>query len=450
MTGSYGPDLDPSEADYDPQTDAFVDARIAKERRYQHFDRQLTQAEREAPYRLDATNVNHAFAPLLGFEQIKRKVRRDKATEALVVKRKPRRIRYASHRDARHLSAYAARLSFAYEKRIELESLGPSVLAYRATGSTNIDHAKSLFDEIAAVGDCTVLALDISAFFDRLDHRYLRRMVKEVLGVTRLEDHDWNVFRNVTRYSWVDLKMLRLWLGPAKERRGTVCTKAEYHRWISRGGRQSGLVQMNDGGAGIPQGTPVSGLYANLYLLHVDLALRAWAADRGGSYRRYSDDIAILLPGRVDRHDVEAEVARHLGTAHLQLSEDKTEVATFVGGKAMDGHPIQYLGFTYDGDRTLIRMSSIHAYRMKIRRGIHSKMMATRAKLRRLDQPFDPKKLHRKKLKATYTSLGGGRNFYRYAERASKTLGAPEILRQLRRHDRWFAKDFAAAVARCS
>jgi hypothetical protein len=86
------------------------------------------------------------------------------------------------------------------------------VLAYRhiprgsddPRGKCNIDFAYEAFLKVKELGDCFAVALDISQFFESLDHGHLKRLWSEVLGVSELPPDHFNVFRNITRYSVVD------------------------------------------------------------------------------------------------------------------------------------------------------------------------------------------------------------------------------------------------------
>jgi len=116
----------------------------------------------------------------------------------------------------------------------------------------------------------------------------------------------------------------------------------------------------------------------------------------------------------------------------LAMSVDKTDTADFKGGLLVSPTPIQYLGFTFDGQRTLIRPSSLDAYRGKMRRGIHAKMIAAKAKNVPSFEVFRRESLSR------YTHLGKRRNFLRYAYKAAGVMGCPEIRHQVKRHVTWF------------
>lgn len=423
MPGFY----QPSENEFDPSTDDFVLTALSKERKYKHFD--LPLVDRELAFDFSREDQPHRFLPLLGFTDVARRYVR-KASGDREVKVKERPIRFAGHKDAAYLQAYAGHLNEFYEKALAQDGTSGSVLAYRRGGGTNIHHAKALFDEIRARGECTVFAMDISGFFDCLDHLLLRDEVAGLLGVTRLNGHHATVWKNVARYSWVETSDLDKLLGRKRNCHGRVCSPADFSDHVR--GRKDGLIRTHDQTIGIPQGTPVSGLYANIYLRTFDREMIAWCAELGGSYRRYSDDIAVILPLGAKVQHVVAVVEKMLADFGLAMSVDKTDTADFMGGRLISATPIQYLGFTFDGAKTLIRPSSLDAYRGKMRRGIHAKLVAAKAKS---IPSFD---VYKRESLARYTHLGKRRNFLRYAYKASEVMGCPEIRRQVSHHVTWF------------
>lgn len=427
----------PSENEFDPSTDDFVLPILSKERRYRHFD--LPLSVREQVFDFSREDKPHRFLPLLGFTDVARRyVKNSSGEKSVKVKKRP--IRFASHGDAAYLQAYAAHLNEFYEHALKSDGTSPYVLAYRRGGGTNIHHAKSLFDEIRLRGNCTVFAMDISGFFDCLDHSLLRDEIAGLLGVGRLSGHHGTVWKNTTCYSWVETEDLDKLLGRRRDGHGRICSHADFLEHVR--GRSSGLVRTHDQKYGIPQGTPISGLYANIYLRTFDREMAGWCAKLGGSYRRYSDDIAVILPLGAKFNHVVSIVEKMLADFELTMSVEKTETADFRGGCLVSATPIQYLGFTFDGQKILIRPSSVDAYRAKMRRGIHAKLVAAKSK----DIPS--LKVFKRESFARYTHLGKRRNFLRYAYKAADVMQSPEIKRQVSRHITWFNRAWEREVIR--
>lgn len=439
----------PSENEFDPKIDDFVLRSISKERKYKHFDLPLQGRGREQDFDFSQEKEVHRFWPLLGFTDIARKYvrikddngnwKRDSNGDFLKeVVEKPRPIRFAGHEDAAYLQAYATHLNDFYERALIEDGTASNVLAYRKGGGTNIHHAKSLFDEITHRGECSVIAMDISGFFDNLDHLILRDEIMGLLGESRLDGHHGTVWKNVTRYSWVETIDLDERLGRRRNGRGRVCTPRDFVEHVQ--GRKNGLVRKHDKPFGIPQGTPVSGLYANIYLRTFDREMLDWCERRGGSYRRYSDDIAVVLPSLCATDNVVASVEAMLAKFKLKMSIKKTEMAHFKSGHLISANPIQYLGFTFDGTKTLIRHSSIDAYLGKMRRGIHAKLVAAKAK------EVPSFQVYQRQLRSRYTHAGKRRNFIKYAHKAADIMGSPEIKQQVKRNVTWFERAWESEV----
>ena len=433
-----GPDLEDEDV-FDIEADDFIALSMTKSRKYRHFDSPIDQTRLQAGFTLRNSDPTHRFLPLLGYTDQKRRVYRD-SDKRLRLNKKPRPIRFASHEDAAYLQAYAQHLSTRYERTLAECELDSTVLAYRPTGLTNIHHAKSLFDEILEKRNCTVTALDISGFFDTLSHSHLKQELADMLGTARLQGHDWAVFSNMTRYSWVEIDEIDQLLGKERALGDRICTPQQFKDYIR--GTKGGLVQVHDYDFGIPQGTPISGLYANIYMQSFDKAMRDFTKRHGGSYRRYSDDIAIVLPNGDVNDDVVDYTQKLLADYALCLSEDKTDRSTFSGEPPTADQSIQYLGFTFDGRRTLIRSSSINLYRKKMRRGIHAKIVA--AKMNEIAQ----NEIHQREARSRYTHVGKRRNFLKYAYRAADILDAPEIREQVKRHVTWFERSWKREIFR--
>jgi hypothetical protein len=145
-------------------------------KRYPHFDSQLSIQDAVALATNPKAVVTHKFYPFILYTN--RWTRFAKRGEDGDVKKRP--IRYASRGDAYIFAYYRYLLTQEYEAALSKNSLDESVIAYRririidGTGKCNIHFARDAFEKIKKLGNCYVVALDISGFFESLDHSILR------------------------------------------------------------------------------------------------------------------------------------------------------------------------------------------------------------------------------------------------------------------------------------
>ena len=423
-TESDAPGCAPDEAHFfDPSIDDFV----SKARDYIHFDLPLSESQREA-FSITPTQIRtRSFWPLLGFNQVERRVKYD-SKDQFSIKEKIRPIRFCSHTDAAILEHYARKLGREYESFLGKSNFGSCVLAYRSGLGDNIAQAGSLIEEIKSRRNAIAIAVDVKGFFDHIHHEILLENLKRVLNTDRLSDADFTIFKRMSNFEFVESERLALALGRQGPVRGRICTANEFRRLVKPKGNT--LVVTNRACYGIPQGTPLSGLYANISMLGFDSIMDGYARHMGGSYRRYSDDICIVVPSSVSPEWVVSEIIQNLCAVGLRLSPGKTDISEFSGDldSLNSDKPFQYLGFTFDGRKTLVRQSSLNRYYSKMHAGIRAKVRAAKNKGVPRDQ------IYMRELISRYTHLGKGRNFPRYVYRASSQLSAPEIRSQIARH----------------
>lgn len=312
---------------------------------------------------------------------------------------KPRPIAYASHKDALLLKYYREQLSPFFEMRLNERGLQNCVVAYRKIpkdggdrNKSNIQFAAKAFRDVQSLKNCVAVAVDISGYFNNIEHELLETKLKEVLGVSELSK-DWqHIFNNVTRYKTVDLESALISLGyvnrvgshleyavKPKNIPKQLCTNKQYRQKIVP------LVILHDKTHGIPQGLPISDILANLFLIDVDQKLNQFAISMGGYYYRYSDDIMMILPGGQQiALDAESLINQELNnfSSCLEIREEKTEIAIFEDGASIGNlvhvknqpdkyfiskqYGISYLGFRYDGRRVYIRENTITNLRRKV------------------------------------------------------------------------------------
>jgi hypothetical protein len=311
--------------------------------------------------------------------------------------------------------------------------LSHCVTAFRPkSGKSNIDHAGEVFEWIRNCGEGRAYAFDITSFFDRLDHPRLKAGWETLIGVTRLPSDHFAVFKSLTSFSFVHrnaafeaLKVSRH--NPRAGNRRRLCPPSEFRELI----RAADLIGRNDSGMGIPQGSPMSAVLSNIYMLEFDEAMAAWVTERGGIYRRYCDDILVAVPVSCS-DDVAGFVQSKITDLALEIQPEKTTEHQFqiIAEKVQLDRPLSYLGFVFDGSRVLIRTVGISRYYAKMRSGVRLAGQTMR-KHNSKGKPHEP--MRTRKLYVLYSYVGR-HNFTSYAYRAARDLKSPAIKKQIRRH----------------
>jgi len=184
-----------------------------------------------------------------------------------------------------------------------------------------------LWQEMMNADGGWVLEVDISKFFDTLDHGHLRQFVQH-----RVRDG----------------VLLRL-IG----------------KWLNAGVMEAGQLSYPESGS--PQGGVISPLLANIYLHYV---LDEWFEQEvqprlaGRAYLiRYADDFVIGFTNEKDAHRVKEVLPKRFGRYGLQIHPEKTRLVRFT--KPNNGQPIDrgrpsgkpesfdLLGFTHHWGRSL-------------------------------------------------------------------------------------------------
>ncbi len=375
----------------------------------------------------------HAFLPFLRLDIKRNRIRRQGWRKIWGVK--TREIRYAAHVDSAIYAYYAFELSQRYEERLVKEGLQEEVIAFRALGRSNVDFAVDAFGWIESNSPCVALGFDVKDFFGSLKHELLKAQWCALLGVQRLPRDHYAVFRSITKYASVDLIAAREALGLSRsqlEASKRLCSATQFREIL----RPAGLISANKKAAGIPQGSPISALLSNVYMLPFDREVSKVVRELGGIYRRYCDDILIAVPLN-SRSSAVSAVQEAIALAGLSLQDKKTVEAIFSGENQPE---FPYLGLVFNGRRTLLRGAGIAKYYVKMRGAVRQLRWAT--------PPPGQKPVQlqrRKKLLNAYTkhSPRNQRSFISYVRRSSALSGSEAPLRQISRHEKKFKDEFS-------
>ena len=409
---------------------------IEKSRKfYAHFDNR-TDLSKCHNYISDPKNISsHAFYPFIHYVKDMTKYHRKKGKIP-----KSRDICYASHIDRCIFQLYSHILNELYNQEIKRRGIDSVPVAYRTDlGLNNIQTAKKAIDFIRKQSPRYVIIGDFTGFFDHLDHQYLKRRWCDLLRVNSLPKDHYVVFKNITRYNkWElsdlcelnNLEYTRSGINKLNSKR-VVLTKQQFYQYRSH-------IIKNENTYGIPQGSPISAILANLYMIDVDTEVYKLVSELNGFYMRYSDDFIIVLPRINDNlciHTIEQIKQLFNDTTGITLETSKTQYYIYDNKKITNcgqlfgnlNHlkdSIDFLGFSFDGNKVSIRPKTITKYYNRMYR---------KAKTIRKNKGYTKygTKISKRNLYERYSIKGanGKRgNFLTYVERAKRGFGSNESI----------------------
>lgn len=387
--------------------------------------------------------ATHGFYPFIHYK--KEMVKYSKAKGKKV---KTRDICYAAHIDRCIYQLYSFILNELYNDRVKQDGISSVAVAYRTDlFESNIEFSKRAFDFIRAHSPCYVMIGDFTGFFDNLDHNYLKEQWCHLLEVSRLPADHFAVFKNITKYSkWELTDLLRL--------NGLEDTFSGRH---SLNALQQVLtheqfvknrthIAKNQNSFGIPQGSPISALLANVYMLEIDKKINDLVTALGGMYMRYSDDFILILPN-LEQSQAVIELSQVINllndTPGLTLEPDKTQYffydaplltncgTVFHANADCRKRFVNFLGFTFDGEKVSVRSKTTAKYYYRMYRKVKTISACG---------GYTPngKRISGKNLYERYSSRGihsSQGNYLTYVERAKSVFGENEAIdRDTKRH----------------
>jgi len=413
-----------------------------KRRKYRHFDFPVCEV-----FATKVMSPNfvalHTFLPLIHYTKKETRYKKVSGSKKKEITHKNRPIKYASHRDACVFSFYAHLLEKKLEDQYNFENLSENVIAYRAIGKSNYDFASEVFRFAKSNKPVSILAFDVSSFFDSLDHNLIKNRLKRILNVKSLPDDWMRIYKNITSFHFVDreeLKSNAVFGARMEEKRHNRIASVEelkaagikFHPnpEIEKGKRR-----------GIPQGTPISAVISNLYMLDFDVKMKEYCDSINAMYRRYSDDILVVC-SPAHATSAEAKVLSLIEAEKLEISPLKTERTEFGGHLATGAsRAAQYLGFRLCQTGASIRESSLSRQWRKMRRTIRrtEKIARNQISAGKAHKVFTKRLIRRFQLLKVQNTKGVRtiRNFSSYARHSADAFGAHEKINdQIKRFEK--------------
>ena len=407
-------------------------------RSYLHFDRRKSYENWIEKVEDDEWVKSHGFYPFIHFKIKTIKYSWCEREQRKIKKPKERSIKYAAHIDRFIYKHYSEELNEAYNYYMNRKNIKEVSTAYRSNmeGKGNIHFAKDVYEFIARQKNAYVFLGDFTKFFDRLNHNYLKKMLLKVLSKSKLSDGEYAVFKNITKYSWINLEDISRLLGVNPQKLNRMKSNQLLKENQFRNMKLKKL-RKNPHDFGIPQGSPISATYSNVYMVEFDEMMDEYVRKFDGLYKRYSDDFIVIIPTEL----TEESKRHHLKINDLvnkipglELSKEKVEeynwnatadykLKTFVGNLPAT---MNYLGFSFNGAVVKIRDRSLFKFYTRA----YGKVRIVKKHKGKMSW-----RKHKSDLLIRYTYLGDipygkykNSNFLTYARRAATIFDSSDIL----------------------
>ncbi|BBS89035.1 hypothetical protein WP7W18E02_39320 [Aeromonas media] len=182
----------------------------------------------------------------------------------------------------------------------------------------------------------------------------------KLLQKNSLPNDHFNIYRSLTKSSVVNRDLLYTALKISKNNPKTAGLRLCDINTFREKVRGLELIKTNSTGRGIPQGTSISALLSNIYMLDFDKKIKDIVKSISGEYYRYCDDMLFIIDSD-NTSELMSLVTQSISELKIEINDKKTEIRTFhtYRGVQKCDKPLQYLGFIYDGERKLIRSAAL-------------------------------------------------------------------------------------------
>ena len=424
--------------------------KIYKFKKYPHFDPKIHW---KSIYRLVESSEyisKHSFYPFIHYSQKSYKFPKSYLEGSSETRGIPklREIMYSSHFDRYIYEYYAYLVNEKYNKRVNIDGTSRCAVAYRNNlHKNNVHFAKEAFDSIRKKGEAYILIGDFTSFFDNMSHSYLKKMLCSLFETHHLSDDFFAVFQSITKYSYIDLEIIKENKPLSKKQfyeLDRLYTPEEFRAF------KKGNIHRNSNDYGIPQGSAISAVFSNVYLLDFDKKINNFITSQGGFYRRYCDDFIVVLPNNgSDRFLFQKNEVQSIISAipRLILQPQKAKAYHYSSGHVINytnkvfpecekgNDIINYLGFSFDGSKISIRQKTISKYYRRMYRKAdtivsHNGISQEGKRIPRTNIYKSYSKYGKTVRKSTdsFSSSKHKGNFLSYVERSEKIFGPNESI----------------------
>lgn len=428
--------------DYTPKYHLHLDPYFSFEKDHEEIANLLFQKKDNKP-----NLYSFSFLPLLKTIVKTPRFKYYKELKEYKLSTKKRPIFLTAHKDKYIYGYYSFLLNTLYQEKLRNTSFNAVPIAYRSdlNGKCNIQFSKEVFDHIKSLESAITILTDVSSFFDNIDHQRLKDNWCKILDEERLPKDHLKIYKALTSYRYIVLnsllKKFNINIEENNPENGSLLNligQGKFTEKLKKLHKENLIVKnkpTKEGEIkGIPQGLSLSATLSNIYMFDFDEIINNYVTERGGLYRRYCDDVILVLPGEDFSEPLRLLKNEIVDQRGMMMKPSKTELAKFTRKNNIEhscitfncidiekgeveknnSNKIQYLGFTFDGKDVLIRNASISRFYRKMARRIRKTIRMAYSDTSKYKSTI----IFRKQIYKRYTHYGN-RNFLKYVYDAS-------------------------------
>lgn len=418
-----------------------------KYKNYAHFDKKMSVKKAKRILTNSDQIKKHGFFPFIHFTKKQKKI--ESINDKIHAKKEPkiRDIYYCAHLDRYIYQYYSHELGLTYNEYVKKHNIDECSAAYRiGKKMCNINYASDVFEFLKTKKNAIVIIGDFTKFFDNLDHSQLKKRIKEMKN-SELDNEFYKIFKSVTNFKYINIEDLYEYFSKKNNKRcekyyirklKVLMQMNEFKKFIHET-NDAGIpyLKQNKNNYGIVQGSPLSGIFANIYMIHFDEHMNKLAQKFNGKYLRYSDDFVLVIDD-VSQDEIvkiyEIIQKNVADTGHIQLENKKTNIYEFkneeihcinnlIFNTSQSPNVINFLGFSFNGKEIKIRDKTISKYFYKMNRSIK--------------KYFEGKnKITRKKIYDKFSNQGEKSNFISYVKNAEKVFENEKSIANVRKQSK--------------